>query len=94
MRLSLSGVNGEVKYNLNMVEFMDSLLSETKRMKDGDTLCVYTMNNNSNIITIYLNNDKLVIYNEYFCVEYTLVYHDMSYNYYYVLISSMLKIYE
>lgn len=48
MRLSLSGVNGEVKYNLNMVEFMDSLISETKRMKDGDTLCVYTMNNNSN----------------------------------------------
>lgn len=99
MKLALCNANGDFSYNLTRVEMLKNAVSETEHMKDEDVLLVYTMNKDSirigkNIMTIHLSNGVLGIYDENGVIVHTLLFDDMDYKYYYVLLSGTLAGYE
>lgn len=99
MKLALCNVNGEFSYNLTRVELFKKVVSETAHLKDDDVLLVYTMNKggrgiDKNVMTIHLYNGELGIYDENGVVLNTLLFDDMDYKYYRVLLSGTLAEFE
>ena len=99
MKLALFNVNGEFSYNLTRVELFKKVVSETAHLKDDDVLLVYTMNKggrgiDKNVMTIHLYNGELGIYDENGVVLNTLLFDDMDYKYYRVLLSGTLAEFE
>ena len=92
MKLTLSTVDGELKYNLSKEELLKMIIKETTKMQDDDILLVYTMCKGwskllgTNVLSIYLTDGYLEVFDEKTNVTHKLLYSELTVRNYYNLL--------